>query len=317
VRCGVFGGIKKCAGREFNLGRGANGVARAVSENAARFGLDSDTDGSIRRDAAEFGLVGYKPTYGAVSRFGLIATAGSFDQIGAIAKNVEDAAFLVSAICGYDEKDSTSDPNFTLSHKNLDAFEFEGKKIALLTFENFSVEFSAEKNENNFSFAEKIFAHVEKISIPSAKHALLAHNAIAYAEAASNLSRFDGIRFGHRAKNFADIDSLYTNSRTEGFGFEVQKCIIIGTYLLSSGNYGAYFKKAKILQAMIREEIFAAFEKFDFILTPCADEFFVLANLIGLPAISLKNIHIIGKRFDDENLLAFARFIEGGGKNDK
>jgi aspartyl-tRNA(Asn)/glutamyl-tRNA(Gln) amidotransferase subunit A len=282
--------ITKSPMREFNLGQGANGIAKAVKSGEARFGLDSDTDGSIRRDAAEFGLVGYKPSYGAVSRFGLIASAGSFDQIGAVTHTVADAAFLISTVCGHDEKDSTTNPNFKLNCQGLDGFDIKSAKVGVLG-----------KAE---SLAEAV-----QISVPTAKYSLLAHNIIAYAEVSSNLSRFDGIRFGHRSSKSADsIDDLYTNSRTEGFGLEVQKNIIIGTYLLSAGNYEVYYKKARILQAMLRDELAAAFEKCDFIITPCSDSFFVLANLAGLPAISLPcgNIHILGRRFDDENLLRFA-----------
>ena len=160
-----------------------------------------------------------------------------------------------------------------------------------------------------------IGAETVTVSLPTAKHSLLAHNIIACAEVSSNLSRFDGIRFGHRSAVPVDsIDDLYKNSRTEGFGLEVQKNIIIGTYLLSAGNYETYYKKARTLQAMIRDELAAAFEKCDFIITPGDDMHYVLANLAGLPAISVPcengSIHILAKRFDDENLLGFARTIE-------
>ena len=261
-------------------------IAETVASGCVRFTLASDTCGQIRIPAANLGLVGYKPSYGAVSRLGLLSYSNSFDQIGAIARNVSNAALLISAVSGHDESDATTNPKFIPDFSGIDNFNIKGKIIGRI-------------NDNIF--------------LPTAEYAASIYAIIASAEASSNLAKYDGLRYGYRTANFKenDVDSLYINSRTEGFGEEVKRLIIAGTYVLSSENYDAYYKRARVAMAMLREEIKAAFEKCDVILTPVSLETAVLANIAGLPAISLpQNIQLIGKRFDDANLLGFARALE-------
>jgi len=305
---------------EFNMGTGAK-MTEALNSGNYKFILGSDTDGSLRLSAARCGMVGYKPTYGAVSRFGLISYAGSFDQIGAITRNVSDAALLISAVAGRDEADATSSPDFIPDFSNIENFDVKNKKIGI-----------PKEYAGNIKPLNKIIetyksmgAEFIDVSLPLTEYAVPVYNIISSAEAYSNLSKHDGLRYGYRAKNFDEnsFDSLYINSRTEGFGDEVKKRIIFGTYVLCKENYESYYKSARVAMAMLREEFKAAFEKCDVLLTPVSPgnsfdstEFTVPANLAGLPAIyapSASNpagFQLIGKKFGDVELLGFARAFE-------
>ena len=290
-------------------GGSSGGSAAAVAAGFAPFALGSDTGGSIRQPAAFCGVVGMKPTYGAVSRFGLVAFASSLDQIGPLTKNVYDNALVFSAISGHDKKDATSIADgYTDS---LAAIEkgVRGMKVAL------PVEFFAEGIDSevkNAIFAaakrfEALGASISEVKMPALADALPAYYVISSAEASSNLARFDGVRYGKRAEVYGDIDELYKNTRNEGFGDEVKRRIMLGTFALSSGYYDAYYKKALQARSLIIAEYEKVFEKFDFILSPVAptpayklgsktgnpiemylgDIYTVPVNIAGVPALSL------------------------------
>lgn len=290
-------------------GGSSGGSAAAVAAGFAPFALGSDTGGSIRQPAAFCGVVGMKPTYGAVSRFGLVAFASSLDQIGPLTKNVYDNALVFSAISGHDEKDATSiSDGYT---DPLAAIEkgVRGMKVAL------PVEFFAEGIDSevkNAVFAaakrfEALGASISEVKMPALADALPAYYVISSAEASSNLARFDGVRYGKRAEVYGDIDELYKNTRNEGFGDEVKRRIMLGTFALSSGYYDAYYKKALQARSLIIAEYEKVFEKFDFILSPVAptpayklgsktgnpiemylgDIYTVPVNIAGVPALSL------------------------------
>lgn len=290
-------------------GGSSGGSAAAVAAGFAPFALGSDTGGSIRQPAAFCGVVGMKPTYGAVSRFGLVAFASSLDQIGPLTKNVYDNALVFSAISGHDEKDATSIADGYAD--SLAAIEkgVRGMKVAL------PVEFFAEGIDSevkNAIFAaakrfEALGASISEVKMPALADALPAYYVISSAEASSNLARFDGVRYGKRAEVYGDIDELYKNTRNEGFGDEVKRRIMLGTFALSSGYYDAYYKKALQARSLIIAEYEKVFEKFDFILSPVAptpayklgsktgnpiemylgDIYTVPVNIAGVPALSL------------------------------
>ena len=315
-------------------GGSSGGSAAAVASNQAVYTLGSDTGGSIRQPAAFCGVVGMKPTYGSVSRNGLIAFASSLDQIGPITKDIYDNAMVLNAIVGYDKKDSTSiNQEYTDFTQGIEA-GVKGMKIAL------PVEFFGEGiNEeirnsvmNAVKVYEKLGATIKEVSLPSLKLALSAYYVISSAEASSNLARFDGIRYGHRAEEFADIEELYKKSRSEGFGAEVKRRIMLGSFALSSGYYDAYYKKALQVRTLIMNEFNGVFENFDSIVSPIAptaaykigekttnplemymgDICTVPVNIAGLPALSVpcgetKNglpigMQIIGKAFSEKEL---------------
>ena len=291
---------------EFGLDHKFDGTAKAVSSGLAPAGISSDTGGTLLFPAANCGVIGYRPSYGLVSRHGLIANAGSFDQIGVVAKSVADVTILASVICSFDTNDSTSQPNITPDFSVDNKFNLKGKKIGVISH-----------SEND---AQKVFkslgAEVAHISLPSIEYSHMAFYTIMLAEVSSNLSKFDGIRFGHRSVKSSDIDSLYVNSRTEGFGLLAKKHIIAGNYILSSGNYDQYYRKARILQSMIAKELAEVFKNCDVILAPtlpnelCLD-YAALASLGKLPAVAMSGQKLlIGKRFDDATLLKFAHVIE-------
>jgi aspartyl-tRNA(Asn)/glutamyl-tRNA(Gln) amidotransferase subunit A len=248
---------------ERSPGGSSSGSAAAVAARSAPFALGSDTGGSIRLPAACCGIVGYKPSYGMVSRNGLFAYAGSFDQIGPMARTVEDAALLMSAI---------SDRPFTLNT------ELDGYRAGVLGGD---------------------------VSVSLMEQALSIYYVIAFCEASSNFAIYDGVRFSRRS----DGCDLYTASRTEGFGDEVRRRLWLGTYMLSAGKYEQYYKKARIAQEMLKEEMDKAFERFDVLIAPVEPGIDVIANLCGLPAIAVGSRQFIGKRFDDANLLGFAQRV--------
>lgn len=323
-------------------GGSSGGSAAAVAADMVPWALGSDTGGSIRQPAAFCGVVGLKPTYGLVSRYGLVAFASSLDQIGTLTKDVTDAALLLNIIAGYDQKDTTSakleKKDYTESLKN----NVKGLKIGIpkeyfAEGVNEEVRQSIQKVIKKY---EQLGAIIEECSLNVAKYSLAAYYIIACAEASSNLGRFDGIRYGYRAKNFKNLKELYKNSRTQGFGKEVKRRIILGTYVLSSGYYEAYYKKAQQIRTLVKKEFEKNFQKFDVILTPTspnvafdigakaenplemylADICTVSVNIAGLPAISIPcglnnegmpiGFQLIGNNFQEEIILKAAYTYE-------
>jgi aspartyl-tRNA(Asn)/glutamyl-tRNA(Gln) amidotransferase subunit A len=227
-------------------GGSSGGSAAAVASLEAPLALGSETGGSVRQPASFCGVVGIKPTYGLVSRYGLIAFASSLDQIGTLGRNVEDCAFMLNVISGYDDKDSTSVNMVKKDYMKYLSEDIKGMKIALpkeYFGEGVDKNISERIRESARAF-EKLGATIEEVSLPYTQYALPCYYLIATSEASSNLARFDGIRYGYRAKDYSDINELYINTRSQGFGEEVKRRIMLGTYSLSSGYYDAYYKKA-------------------------------------------------------------------------
>ena len=323
-------------------GGSSGGSAAAVASNMVPWALGSDTGGSIRQPSAFCGVVGLKPTYGLVSRYGLVAFASSLDQIGPIAKDVEDCAILLNVIAGYDEKDSTSVNMPKKDYTNSLVKNVKGLKIGVpKEFLGEGINEEVKKSiENAIEEYKKLGAEVEECSLDIANQALATYYIIACAEASSNLGRFDGIRYGYRTKNFETLKDIYKNSRNEGFGAEVKRRIILGTYVLSSGYYDAYYKKAQKLRTIIKQEFETLFKKYDVLITPTsptvaykigtksnnplemylADLCTVSVNIAGLPGISIPcgvdslgmpiGLQLIGKPFAEETLIQAAYTYE-------
>lgn len=314
-------------------GGSSGGAAAAIYANEAFFTLGSDTGGSIRQPASFCGVTGLKPTYGTVSRYGLIAYASSLDQIGPIGKNVEDIAEVFYAIRGYDPKDSTS-VNQEIKKVELKN-NVKGLKIGI-PLDYFGKGLDSEVKENILNAVktfENMGAIIEEFKMPSLEYAIPAYYIIACAEASSNLSRYDGIKYGYSSPNYDDLVDLYYKSRSEGFGEEVKRRILIGAFVLSSGYYDAYYKKALKVKAVIKKAFDDAFSKYDVILSPTApttalklgenlsdplkmylgDIYTVSLNLAGLPGLVVPcgydrnnlpiGLQLIGKAFDEETLL--------------
>ena len=323
-------------------GGSSGGSAAAVAAGMVPWALGSDTGGSIRQPAAFCGVVGLKPTYGLVSRYGLVAFASSLDQIGPITKDVRDSAMLLNLIAGHDEKDTTSEnvpkKDYTKALKN----DVKGLKIGIpkqYYGEGINSEVK-EKLEEAIETYKKLGATVEEFSLDIADYALATYYIIACAEASSNLGRFDGIRYGYRTTNYTNLKDIYRNSRSEGFGPEVKRRIILGTYVLSSGYYDAYYKKAQQVRTLVKKEFDEAFKKYDVLLTPTsptvafeigtkssnplemylADICTVPVNIAGLPGISVPcgvdsngmpiGMQLIGNRFEEEKILNAAYTFE-------
>ena len=323
-------------------GGSSGGSAAAVAANMVPWALGSDTGGSIRQPASLCGVVGLKPTYGLVSRYGLVAFASSLDQIGPITKDVEDSAMLLNIIAGYDEKDSTSANIEKKDYTKALVKDVKGLKIGVPK-EYFGEGINEEVKESVKAAIKKykeMGAIIEECSLDIADESLAVYYIIACAEASSNLGRFDGIRYGYRTKNFESLNDIYVNSRTEGFGAEVKRRIILGTYVLSSGYYDAYYKKAQKVRTLIKKEFEKLFEKYDVLLTPTsptvayeigtksnnplemylADLCTVTLNIAGLPGISIPcgvdkagmpiGMQLIGKHFDEETIIRAAYTYE-------
>ena len=334
-------------------GGSSGGSAAAVAAKLVPWALGSDTGGSIREPSSFCGVVGLKPTYGLVSRYGLVAFASSLDQVGPITKDVTDCAMLLNIISGYDENDSTSfnlynnenSPyykkekiDYTKSLKN----DVKGMKIGVpkeFFGEGINSEVK-EKLEEAIKLYKEMGAEVSECSLNVADYALATYYIIACAEASSNLGRFDGIRYGYRTKNLTNLKELYKNSRTEGFGDEVKRRIILGTYVLSSGYYDAYYKKAQKVRTYVKEQFDKCFAKYDLLLTPVApttafdigsksnnplemylaDICTVSINIASVPAISVPcgfdsnnmpvGMQLIGNRFSEEKILNAAYAFE-------
>ena len=323
-------------------GGSSGGSAAAVAANEVPWALGSDTGGSIREPAAFCGIVGLKPTYGLVSRYGLVAFASSLDQIGPLTKDVEDAAILMNVITGHDEKDSTSENREKVDYTKALKNDVKGLKIGVpkeFYAEGLNEEVKAELDKAIETYKE-LGAKVEDCSVDVAKFSLATYYIIACAEASSNLGRFDGIRYGYRTKNYETLEDLFRNSRSEGFGPEVKRRIILGTYVLSSGYYDAYYKKAQQVRTFVMKEFDNAFSKYDVLLTPVcpnvafeinskvsdplemylADVCTVPINMASIPAISLPcgvtsegmpvGMQLIGPKFSEETLLNAAYTFE-------
>mgnify|MGYP002602448792 CR=1 FL=1 len=253
-------------------GGSSGGAAAAVAARLSPVALGSDTGGSIRQPAAFCGVVGMKPTYGMVSRYGLVAFASSLDQIGPMTKTVADNALVLDAIAGYDCRDTTSiKRGYTPMNREMKA-GVKGLRIGLPK-EMFGEGLSADVRKavmNAAKTLERLGATVKEVSIPSLKVALPAYYVLSSAEASSNLARFDGVRYGHRAAEYADLEELYLKSRSEGFGAEVKRRILLGTYTLSAGYFDAYYKKALQVRTLVIRELNAVLKDVDCLLSPVA-----------------------------------------------
>jgi len=315
-------------------GGSSGGSASSVGANMIPLSLGSDTGGSIRQPASFCGVIGLKPTYGRVSRYGLVAFASSLDQIGPFGRYTKDVALLLEVISGYDPKDSTSAnievPSFSKNLKPRTELRVGIPK----EFMAYKINQEVESSFKNFvKFLEDNKASIEEISLPHIEYAIPVYYIIAPAEASSNLARFDGVRYGHRTKDFKDLFELYAKTRDEGFGPEVKRRIMLGTYVLSSGYYEAYYGKALAVKNLIKKEFQEALKKVDVIISPTSptppfkfgeklndpismylsDIFTVSVNLAELPAISIPSgftkdglpigVQIIGRAFDEQTLL--------------
>ena len=336
-----FGPVLNAADITKVPGGSSGGSAVAVQAGLCHASLGSDTGGSVRQPAAFCGVVGVKPSYGRVSRWGLLAYASSFDCIGPITKSVEDAALILEIMAGADEFDSTVSakdvPSYT---ENLD---WNGKaKIGYIrdTIENEAI--ATEIREQTLDVLNRLRAQgheVTPVEMPLLDYLLPTYYILTTAEASSNLSRFDGVKYGSRSAETGDLEALYKNSRTEGFGEEVRRRILLGTFVLSANYYDAYYTKAQRVRRLVREETERFFEKFDFLISPVtpttaftigektddplqmylADIFTVQANVVGNPAISIPNgldkngmpigIQIMAPFFKEEKMLSFANHL--------
>lgn len=324
-------------------GGSSGGSAAAVAAGECVASLGSDTGGSIRQPASLCGVVGMKPTYGLVSRYGLAAFASSLDQIGPFARCVKDAAILLEAVAGHDPKDSTSvDCEIPDYASNISLEAFKGAKIGIPK-EYFGAGIDPEVKaivEKAIADCASQGAEIVEISLPHTDLAIPVYYIIATAEASSNLARYDGVRYTRRSPNTTDAIDVYYKSRAEGFGEEVKRRIILGSYVLSSGYYDAYYLRAQKVRTLIRRDFEAAFEKVDVIMTPTSpttafkigektsdplsmylsDICTINVNLAGLPGISVPcgfsaaglpvGLQMIGKAFDERNLLSFAASYE-------
>lgn len=327
---------------EYVPGGSSGGSAASVASGEVLFSLGSDTGGSIRQPAAYCGVVGLKPTYGRVSRFGLVAFASSLDQIGPVTRTVEDNAYLLEAISGVDPMDSTSAnvdvPNFVNSLTG----DVRGLKIAVP--KEYLGEGVGEEARNSVLKALKVLeglgAQWEEVSLPHSKYALAAYYLLSSSEASANLSRFDGVRYGHRTDNAETLIEMYKQTRAEGFGDEVKRRIMLGTFSLSSGYYDAYYKKAQKVRTLIKKDFEDVFEKYDVIVGPTTptpafkigekvddpltmyanDILTIPVNLAGVPGISVPcgfaanglplGLQMIGKHFDESTIYRAAHAFE-------
>lgn len=316
-------------------GGSSGGSAAAVALNECFFALGSDTGGSIRQPSAFCGITGMKPTYGTVSRYGLIAYGSSLDQIGPMTKNVTDCAAVLETIASYDKKDSTSMKREKYDFTSALVRDVKGLRIGLPK-DYFGEGLDSEVKAAIFKAAEtfrRMGAIVEELDLGLVQYAIPAYYIIASAEASSNLERFDGVKYGYRTKEYDDLHSMYKKTRSEGFGSEVKRRIMLGSFVLSSGYYDAYYLKALKTKALIKQEFDKAFEKYDIILAPAApttapllgsslqdpikmylsDIYTISANLAGIPGLSIPcgkdkkglpiGMQLLGGYFQEKTLL--------------
>ena len=337
-----YGAVRNPYNLDYVSGGSSGGSAVAVAAGLVKATLGTDTGGSVRQPAAFTNTVGMKPTYGRVSRFGVTAFASSLDQVGVITKTVADNARVLTAIAGQDDYDTTSSSTPVLQyHENL-SMDFKDKKIAVIQ-EYLSEDIHPEVREavqNAIKIYQKLGATVEKVSLPHLKYVVPAYYIIAPSEASSNLARFDGVHYGYRSAKANGLESIYLHSRAEGFGAEVKKRIVMGTYFLNHDAYDAYYIQAAKLRTLIAQDFQAVFDQYDIILGPTTptpafkigeqidnpiqmylnDLCTIPANLIGLPAISIPGgfsqqglpigIQLIGKAFSEQQLYQYAYAFE-------
>ena len=336
-----FGPVKNPWNKEYVPGGSSGGSAACVAANLTPVATATDTGGSIRQPASLCGLTGIKPTYGRVSRYGMIAFASSLDQGGVLAKSAEDAALILEAMSGYDPKDSTS-----LDVKQIDFQTNLNESIKDLNIglpkEFFDAELPAylqKSIQESVDVYKNLGANIVEISLPNINLSLPIYYIIAPAECSANLSRYDGVRYGYRCKNPKDIDDLFMRTREEGFGSEVKRRILIGTYALSAGYYDAYYLKAQKCRQLVANDFAEAFKKVDVILSPTTpgtafksgektsdpvemylqDIFTIPANLAGLPALSIPcgeheglplGLQLVGNSLQESTLLQFAQAFQ-------
>ena len=338
----IIGPSRNPVNTQYVAGGSSGGSAAAVASGESVLALGTDTGGSIRQPSAFCGVVGIKPTYGRVSRYGLISYASSLDQIGAIARTVEDCAMLLNSICGHDSLDSTSvdmkKPNFLESlHKDV-----KGLRVGLpkeYFIEGLDTRIR-DRVMDAVGLLEKNGAEIMDISLPHARHAISCYYLIATAEASSNLARYDGVKYGFRSDDdISDLIMMYEKTRSEGFGNEVKRRIMLGTYVLSAGYYDAYYLKAQKVRRLIKNDFDNAFEKVDCIIAPTSpclpfklgekmedplqmylvDIYTVSLNLSGLPGMNVRcepvdglpvGMQIIGRAFDEETVLQVGHAYE-------
>ena len=330
-----FGVTKNPHNPEHVPGGSSGGSAAAVASNECYFALGSDTGGSIRQPSAFCGITGMKPTYGTVSRYGLIAYGSSLDQIGPMTKNVTDCAAVLDTIASYDKKDSTSIKRDDYDFSSALVSDVKGLRIGLPK-DYFGEGLDGEVKAAIFKAAktlEGMGAIVEEFDLGLVKYAIPAYYVIASAEASSNLERFDGVKYGYRTKEYDGLHNMYKKTRSEGFGPEVKRRIMLGSFVLSSGYYDAYYLKALKTKALIKQEFDKAFEKYDIILAPAApttapllgsslqdpikmylsDIYTISANLAGIPGLSIPcgkdneglpiGMQLLGGCFQEKTLL--------------
>lgn len=336
-----FGNVHNPWGDKLVPGGSSGGSASAVAAGIVPAASGTDTGGSIRQPASLCGITGLKPTYGRVSRWGMIAFASSLDQAGPMARTVEDCALLLNEMCSHDIKDTTSlDEDIPNFENNLNQ-SLKGKKIGVVK----DLDLSSLDNdvvsvyEDSLKEFVSLGAELEDISLPNLSLSVPTYYVVAPAECSSNLSRFDGVKFGRRSENPKDLEELYIQTRSEGFGDEVKRRILIGSYVLSAGYYDAYYKKAQQVRRLIKKDFDEAFSNVDVIMTPTTrgpafemgskgsdpiqmyleDLFTISANLAGLPAMSLPNgnidkkpigLQIIGNFLDESTILNFGHMYQ-------
>lgn len=335
-----FGTTKNPHDTERVPGGSSGGSAAAVAAKEATLSLGTDTGGSIRQPAAFCGVVGIKPTYGLISRYGVVPMANSLDQVGPFGRNVKDAALLLQAIAGHDERDSTSMDINIPDYINSLTGDVKGMKAAIPK-EYLELEIDSNIKDsllNAVNVLKDIGVEIEEVSLPNIKYALPDYYIISTSELSTNMSRYDGIRYGHRAESFVDIDDLIIKSRSEAFGREVKRRIMLGTYSLSKGHADEYYKKALKVRTLIKNDFDKAFTKYHIILGPTtpklpfkigeitdpvtmykSDLFTVAVNLAGICALSMPcgsanglpvGIQIMGDRFKEINILKAAYALE-------
>lgn len=323
-------------------GGSSGGSAAAVAADECIFSMGTDTGGSIRQPAAFCGCVGFKLTYGRVSRSGVMAYASSFDTVGHFTKNVEDSALVLESIAGNDPKDFTTPKVEVPKYSEQLESDLKGKKIAYIKefMENESLDPRIKENtEAVLKKLEQEGAIIEEVSMKELSYAIPTYYILAKAEGSTNLHRYDGIRFGHAAEDAHDINEVFSKTREEGFGDEVKRCIMLGTYTLSAGYYDAYYLKAARVRRLIKEAFDKVFEKFDAIIAPvspflpfkigekasdplamyAADMYTVAANHAGIPSLSIPTgtidglptaVQIMGKQFDELGVLQIGKRLE-------
>ena len=330
-----FGGVKNPYDLTRVTGGSSGGAAASVSADLCAAALGSDTGGSVRQPASFCGVTGLKPTYGTVSRWGLIAFASSLDQIGVIAKSAEDTGYMLEGIYGYDENDATSSKKSEGNYNSLIGSDVNKLKIGVPK-EFFGDGLNDEVKTavlNAVEYYKKLGCEIVDVSLPSLEYAVSAYYLISSAEAASNLSRFDGVKYGYRTKEYEGLHNMYKKTRSEGFGPEVKRRIMLGSFVLSSGYYDAYYLKALRTKALIKKEFDKAFAKYDLILTPASpdtapklgaslsdplkmylgDIYTISVNLAGLPGMTVPcgmdskglpiGMQLIGDCFKEKNII--------------